>query len=236
MNMNKKILVVIPSALIGAMAAILTNLLVSTAENGHLKDARDPARPGADSIDPPRLVHSKTILVQEDPRRLDALEREVARLRQEQEDRRVPLLDTVTPANVVSPEVERRHLERRFSELEGQFVRETVDPGWSQEAAFDLERDLASAGKMKGFAVVKSECRSETCRATLQWKSYAAALETGLLLPERTISGMNCVKSIWLKEPSTGEVAPYLADLYLECGKQRREEVDVITASIGDEK
>jgi hypothetical protein len=90
-----------------------------------------------------------------------------------------------------------------------------------------LRSDLSAVATKAGFNLVAAECRTQMCRATLQWDSYGAALKTGAQLAERAIPGLNCVKSIWLKEPDNPS-APYSSSLFLDCNEQRAGTADTI--------
>jgi hypothetical protein len=158
--------------------------------------------------------------------RLAALEQEVARMRMRDE----PAGQTEPPpTELPSPEEERRRVEDHFTELERQLLAEPVDPSWSGGATESLRTSLSGVGANDGFDLLAAECRTQTCRATLRWPSYEAAVETGMRLPERAIPGLNCTSSIWLKEPAPGQAAgSYAASLFLDCSEQRAGTVDNI--------
>lgn len=168
---------------------------------------------------------SKQIVIQASPGRLEALEKEVAHLRAERAEH--PERTEPSLTELPSPEEERKLVETQFGELERQLLADPVDPSWSSGAAESLRNDLSAVAATDGFNLVAVECRTEMCRATLRWESYEAAVKTGMRLPERAIPGLNCAKSIWLKEPEQ-PAGPYSSSLYLDCSEQRAGIADVI--------
>jgi hypothetical protein len=214
------------SAGIGAVAAIATAAIMNRVE----ARAEIAPRPKQVQTAPQdKVTHYETIIVPGEPRRLDELEQQVAQLQNDQETRRLAQAGAAPP----NPEEERRQLEQRFGDLERRLAADPIDPSWSRQATGRLQTDLTSAGTTLGFSVVAAECRTEMCRARLQWNDYGAAVKTGLGLPERAIPGLNCVKSIWLKEPQPGG-SSYSADLYLDCTEQRTGQVATIPTMQGD--
>ncbi|HEX2689686.1 MAG TPA: hypothetical protein VHN14_23875 [Kofleriaceae bacterium] len=153
--------------------------------------------------------------------RLAALEGEVARLRADRTEH------ASTPSDEPDPQAERARVEAQFSEFERRLLADPVDPSWSGVATESLRSDLSAAAREGEFSLVAVECRTELCRATLQWDSYEAARRTGMHLAERAIPGLNCTKSIWLKEPDHPD-APYSSNLFLDCSEQRAGTTDTI--------
>jgi len=204
------------SAVIGAGAALLTTAGARTVEQ--------PSQPVITRSDE-ALQHarpSKMATTEVSPERVNALEREVVRLREHGEPLDTPATD------IPDPDHARELAAARFSELERRLLAEQVDPSWGSAATGALRRDLSAAAKNSDFALIAAECRTEMCRATLQWNNYDAALMTGMQLPVRAIPGLNCIKTIWLKEPD-GRDKPYSADFFLDCSAQRAGTVDTIS-------
>ncbi|HWO26765.1 MAG TPA: hypothetical protein VNO30_48885 [Kofleriaceae bacterium] len=174
---------------------------------------------------------SKQIVVQASPGRLEALEKEVEHLRNERNEHneRNERNERNDPpvTEIQNPEEERKRVEAQFGELERHLLADPVDPSWSGGAAELLRNDLSGITGKDGFNLVTVECRTEMCRATLQWENYEAAVKTGMRLPERAIPGLNCAKSIWLKEPEN-PAGSYSSSLYLDCSEQRAGIADII--------
>ena len=215
------------SALVGAGAALITTTLMENAE----KNVPHAVRKQADSTSKYTQSQRPIIAraspgVQASSGRLEALEREVASLRSERSEPPASTSPTEIPSPP-NPEEERRRVEAQFSELERQLQADPVDPSWSSGATESLRNDLSAVAREQGFDLVAVECRTDMCRATLRWNNYEAALRTGMLLPERAIPGLNCVKSIWLKEPDNPD-GLYSSNLYLDCTEQRTGNVDII--------
>jgi hypothetical protein len=203
------------SALVGAGAALITTATTRSGERNSPPAEEHPSIEVATHEQP-----SRPITPQAAPGRVEALEQEVARLRD-----RGDAHDAPAPPD--DPEEDRRRVAARFAEFERHLQAEPVDPAWSGGAAESLRGDLGAAARSDGFDLVAVECRTETCRATLRWSSYEAAVRTGMHLPERAIPGLNCAKSIWLEEPSNPS-EPYSGNLFLDCSEQRAGTTDVI--------
>lgn len=210
------------SALVGAGVVLLATAGVWDGEERAQRATISHARQT-----PEYRQASKQIVVQASPGRLEALEKEVAHLRSEH-TARTGLIEPASPGTEIpSPEEERKLVEAQFGELERHLLADPVDPAWSSGAAESLRNDLSAVAATDGFNLVAVECRTEMCRATLRWESYEAAVKTGMRLPERAIPGLNCAKSIWLKEPDQ-PASPYSSSLYLDCSEQRAGIADVI--------
>lgn len=208
------------SALVGSGSALVAIAAVQNLENNDQPATR--TQPDATSG---RAQASKSVTAEISPGRLEALEREVAHLRDERTARDQ---DTSTlAAEVLDPQAERQRVMARFSELEHRLLADPMDPSWSRPATESLRSDLNAMAAKAGFDVVATECRTEMCRATLRWDNYEAALKTGVHLAERAIPGLNCVKSIWLKEPENPSES-YSSSLFLDCSEQRAGNVDTI--------
>lgn len=207
------------SALAGAGAALVTVATLGKAEDGN----RQTPKTRADEESGSKQTN-KSIAVQAAPAlgRLEALEREMARWRDERNRDHEP-----TPQELQNPEEERRRVEVGFAELERHLLTEPVDPSWSGGATESLRNDLGAIAERDGFSLLAAECRTEMCRATLRWDNYEAAVKTGMRLPERAIPGLNCAKTIWLKVPDN-PAAPYSTSLFLDCSEQRAGNADVI--------
>lgn len=209
------------SAFVGAGAALLTSAIMRSSENAsradtHFNESKEPLRPAP---------ASRSIIAQAELGRLEALEQEVGRLGNQRGE-----LPSAMPAQAPDPEQERTRVAARFSDLERRLQADPVDPSWSSGATASLHNDISAASRRYKFSLLTAECRTEMCRATLQWDNYAAAVKTGTLLALRAIPGLNCVKNIWLKEPADPSV-PYSSELYLECSGQRAGTVDNIPAT-----
>lgn len=166
--------------------------------------------------------NSRTIVVASDSQRMEALERELDELRKEKEGD-----DDPAPPDM-DPEKSRRLAEERFAELDRRHAKDPPDPSWSPKATQDLESGLIALGEELGFAVQSAECKTTSCRATVEWGDYAKADDTGFELAQRAMPGLNCVQAIRLPEPNDPEL-PYTANLYLDCTGQRAGLVEVAT-------
>ena len=211
---------VILSALVGAGVALIVTAAVWNVEE------RDQRATSTHANQTPQYRQtSKQIVLQASPGRLEALEQKVEHLRNERNEHSERNDPPAT--EILSPEEERKLVETQFGELERHLLADPVDPSWSSGAAELLRSDLSGIAGKDGFHLVAVECRTEMCRATLRWENYEAAVKTGMRLPERAIPGLNCAKSIWLKEPEN-PAGSYSSSLYLDCSEQRAGIADVI--------
>jgi len=95
-----------------------------------------------------------------------------------------------------------------------------VDPGWAPQAEAHLTRALEAWGRETDASIAEAECKTEVCRAKLEWKDYATAERQGLELASLEIPGLNCTQRIWLEEPEDA-AQKYSAYLYLDCAQLR---------------
>jgi hypothetical protein len=203
------------SAVVGAVAALGTVVVV-----GNLNH-RDEHITQTQADDRSKFTpSSKSVTAEILPGRVQALEREVARLRDERSERAERVEPPGTDAEAPDPQADRRRVEARFSELERQLLADPIDPSWSPMATESLQNHMTATAKTNGFVLVAAECRTALCRATLRWDTYEAALKTGMQLPEQAIPGLNCARSIFLEE-SSNPLEPYSASLFLDCREQR---------------
>jgi hypothetical protein len=126
-----------------------------------------------------------------------------------------------------TPAEMQRSTEQQFAELESRYSSDRSDPSWSPQATRDFQDGLAALGQKLGLSLQSAECRTATCRATVEWSDYSSAREHGHTLAETIYPGLNCVRSIYLKEPEDAS-AKYAANLYLDCTSQRSGEADVV--------
>jgi len=107
---------------------------------------------------------------------------------------------------------------QHIQDRENIFAAELVDGRWAIDAINKFQADLTSFEGAK-FKLANIDCRSTTCRALLNFESYASAQAQSRQLAERAYS-YNCAKEIVM--PQTADVdVPYQATLYLDCRKLR---------------
>lgn len=93
---------------------------------------------------------------------------------------------------------------------------QAIAPAFAGPAAQTLSDTLSKASKELGFSLVKVDCRTQSCAATLQYPSYTDAMRD----PSRTLilpTDLNCATKIVLPPPQDMN-APYTANvLYDGC-------------------
>lgn len=127
--------------------------------------------------------------------------------------------------NSPTPEEARLHVVDTFSQLEKRHEEDPVDLEWAGPAEKHLNEGLQSLSEKMRLSVLNAECKTEMCRAEVEWENYATAKESGLRLAEVIVPGLNCAQSIWLDEPKDPD-SRYSAKLYLDCANQRAGLVD----------
>lgn len=96
-----------------------------------------------------------------------------------------------------------------------QHSRESIDPRWSLQANRLLEADLGEVASRDHLQLIRVDCRTTTCLATIAWQSYASALSTyGDLL--HGAYRVNCGRRILLPPPED-RTRPYQAQLIFDC-------------------
>jgi len=159
----------------------------------------------------------KVVTLQDSSSQLEAIEDEVAALREELADANSP----GRPSGKASREEQRvQDIEQEFAERERRYAEDPPDPGWAPTATRNLKASLTELGRELEFAVDAAECRTTMCRASMTWNDYRPARAAGAELVHRVFPGLNCAKSIWLKEPLDRD-STYGAELYLDCTDRR---------------
>lgn len=222
--MYKQLLSTLIPATIGASAALVVVALTKPDHPNEERRERDAAPLAASA--PKAGVQYRHVEAQWDEGRVGRIEDRLEAIQAEQElneERGAP-----------DAAKEREFLEQHYGQLDRDFEKDAPDPAWSAQATGFLKTSLESYGKTAGFEVVASECRGKTCRATMSWKTFDEARNNGGSLAERLIPGLNCMRSIWLKEPEE-DGKPYSANLYLDCSEQRAGIAQPIPHAIADQ-
>jgi len=200
----------------GSYLAMLATMLAV----GSATKTQPAVQPGEPAIHLP-AAPGKTVLVNVPDPRVNELQAEMADLRRKQTE---PGPD---PNEEYDPVGEQERLDTEFAQAERRVLEDPIDPNWSGEATRFLQAGLAERAEEAGFTVLLAECKTEVCRATLRFPDYQAAARNGSRLAARTLHGLNCAKSIRLKEPDN-PAAPFDASLYLDCSKLRAGEADAL--------
>jgi hypothetical protein len=212
---------VIPSAVIGVVAAVVT---VFALEGWRAREVKsEPVRAVVQPLEGEKTV-IKRVIGREGLDRLAELERRVKELQSEKarsED---------GPAMAGDAEATRKRVDERFAELDRLHEQDAPDPTWSMKASEQFAGDLAKLGEKLGFSIGPTECKTTTCRAAIQYESYSAARTTMAQLVEHSYNGLNCEQGMRLAEPEHPDSA-YTAHLYLDCKDLRAGLADEIVRS-----
>ena len=206
------------AAATGAAAALAT-VFITDAFRAEPPEPASERQPTIAPDSPEASEQRKTIVLRPQSGDIETLQQQVDELREKQSQTEQ---ETLPP----DPEQEQKALEARFAELDRNHRSDPYDPRWSREATDHLTQGLADIAEAMGFSLNSAECKTTSCRATLEWSDYESAMGNGLSLPERSFPGLNCAQTIWLKPPSNPNV-PYAAELYLDCTSQRAGTVEV---------
>lgn len=116
----------------------------------------------------------------------------------------------------VSPEEARRIVEESYAEMDRVHRHDSRDPQWASQATTELASGLTALGERLGFTVSDADCKTATCKATVDWKDYTTARNSFSQLAEQTFGGLNCEQHVRLGEPVEPE-GWVEGLLYLDC-------------------
>lgn len=107
----------------------------------------------------------------------------------------------------------------RWAERLDQHETEPIDASWSSTATTQFEQDMNALSASESFELLRTQCRTNTCSATVQWTSYAGALDhySALLHADYKTS---CAREVVLPEPEQRD-APYQATVLFDCSELR---------------
>lgn len=212
---------VIPSAVIGVVAAVAT---VFALESWRVREVK--SEPVRAVVQP--LVGEKTLVTRvikgEGLDRLAELERKVEEIQREKG------AAEGDEARAGDAEATRKRVDERFAELDRFHEQDAADQTWSVKASERFAGDLTKLGEKLGFSVGPAECKTTTCRAAIEYESYAVARATMAQLVEHSYNGLNCEQGMRLAEPDHPDSA-YTAHLYLDCKDLRAGMADEIVRS-----
>lgn len=92
---------------------------------------------------------------------------------------------------------------------------QAVDEGWSSQASRSFQAELTRLGEERGFLLVRTECKTTSCAATLRWPSFDAAVDGFAALLHAGYE-LGCARRTTLPEPDDPE-QPYDSTLLFEC-------------------
>lgn len=155
-------------------------------------------------------------------------------LRAQQEQRLAQLEDGIKKLDRGQPEVDsedepsahgtdleavREEAYARWAERLDQHETEPVDAAWSDGAESQFEQDMSTLSTTEDFELLRTQCRTNTCSATVQWSSYGHALDhfSALLHADYKTA---CTREVVLPEPAQRD-APYAATVLFDCTELR---------------
>ena len=102
--------------------------------------------------------------------------------------------------------------------------REGRDPEWATRTERTFAQDLSRLEPESGARVLKVDCRTTGCLATVQWDSYPAAAEGWRTLLHRPYT-QNCAITLDLPAASEAPTGAQQATVVYQCEKARVEEI-----------
>lgn len=108
-----------------------------------------------------------------------------------------------------------------LNKLNDNFERQGYDSVWAPFAAETVQKELSALSESAGFEVKKIECRTNGCKATVEFDNYQQARMNAHQLVLQPFS-LECASGITVPEPGNeSENQPYEATLFLEnCARQ----------------
>jgi hypothetical protein len=94
-----------------------------------------------------------------------------------------------------------------------------VDAAWSGATERQFEHDVSALSSKEEFELLRTQCRSNTCSATVQWDNYGRALDhySSLLHADYKTA---CAREVVLPEPDRRD-APHEATVLFDCTELR---------------
>ena len=136
-------------------------------------------------------------------------------------DRAQPELDSEDEPGADGTDLEavREEAYARWAERLDQHETEPVDAAWSGAAESQLEQEISTLSATENFELLRTQCRTNTCSATVQWPSYGGALDhfSALLHADYKTA---CAREVVLPEPTQRD-APYEATVLFDCTELR---------------
>jgi hypothetical protein len=121
------------------------------------------------------------------------------------------------PPSHPDPEEESEKLVQHWEDRLQRYADEPEDRVWAAPMKKSLESSVSSLATQGHFTLVETECRSQTCSATVEWKDYSDAMEShSQLIFEQY--GPNCARDVFLPEPEDRQV-PYQATVLYDCSQ-----------------
>lgn len=109
---------------------------------------------------------------------------------------------------------------RLFQERLAAHDSEAVDRQWAQQTETRLSDHLTKTSRQK-WKILRVDCRTTTCTATLEWSNYRDALLTyNHVLSGRSDSDPNCTRTVLLPEPVDANT-PYETRAIFDCTETR---------------
>lgn len=93
---------------------------------------------------------------------------------------------------------------------------EPLDPAWGGKSTASLRSDLERLRQGRPFSLLEVDCRSNSCKAVLEWPSYPQAIADASALVHHYYE-VNCARTVLMTEPRELE-QPYRLRILFQCG------------------
>jgi hypothetical protein len=92
---------------------------------------------------------------------------------------------------------------------------EPLAPEWSPRATASMRADLERIRQVKPFTLLEVGCRSNSCKAVLEWPDYPRAVDAAEALAHQPFA-LNCARAVLMPQPA--ELAqPYRLRILFQC-------------------
>jgi hypothetical protein len=210
---RSKIVAVVALLASGALTLAIESLVPSRGPSSPTKASTQSPMPSVGS----RAPAPEAIAWAAAASRLDELEEQVHRIEKQPSAVAKPA-PSQAPAPPDPAQVRRDALEQHAGLLK-KHDHEAVDAAWARQSMPAIREDLTAIAEANKFRLVEVDCRTTTCTATLEWGSFAEAVQS-IQMVAAAPSRLKCSHQITLPEPEAGG-STYRATVLLDCEADR---------------
>lgn len=169
------------------------------------------------ALDKEEEIPLNTWLEKSRDRRIEALEEQMTALNEKGVDEEEAEAVYAPDPSMGDPEAAREQTFERWRESLNAFDSEPLDEEWAQASQASLETDIENLLEIGGFSLLKTECRTGTCSATVEWPSFGIAEQKFANLLHYNYK-LPCGVETVLPDPEEEEAGqPYQATILYHC-------------------
>lgn len=205
----------------GAVGGVLISLFLLRGEPS--PPARNPSPSASSHTTPPGSFPAPKTPAQQEAgdiqgARLRELEKRLAAMETMVDSGASPQ-DEPHPPTPEDIEAQRGQLLSKHQEAIENHRREPVDSSWSRSTSELFTSDIESLAEKADLKLIEVDCKSRSCLATVEWKSFSEAQSNYSALLHHSYAA-NCSREILLPEPDD-LAAPYQATAVFDCAGWR---------------